>query len=293
MAAPAKKTVDYFPFNVKDGKTLFILESKYQCKGTGFFTNMMRFLCLQPDHHYRIADEADSIWFFSKTHCDEESGRDMLSLMAKTGKIDSDLWNNHRVIVCADLIESIKDAYRHRNTEIITMDEIRVSYVDNPVSNVINPQSKVNKTKVKEIYSVDFLSFWKNYPNKTGKKEAWKAWEKARDKPSLDNIIAALISQKCSEKWTKDGGQYIPNPATWLNRGSWDDQLPVGKNTGGNYGRTERNFRDRNGSALPPDVEREADAISAEYYARQAAKAAASGDASGVAVNDDAPHFQG
>lgn len=28
-----------------------------------------------------------------------------------------------------------------------------------------------------------------------------------------------------NEQWRKDNGQYIPNPATWLNQGRWDDVL--------------------------------------------------------------------
>ncbi len=57
MARPERHDVDYFPFYVKDGRTLFILESKYGCMGTGFFTNVMRFLCQTPDHHFCIQDK--------------------------------------------------------------------------------------------------------------------------------------------------------------------------------------------------------------------------------------------
>ena len=77
MARPERHDVDYFPFIVKDGRTLFILESKYDCKGTGFFTNLLRFLSQQPDHHYSIKDESDKMFFFSKMKCDEESGMDI------------------------------------------------------------------------------------------------------------------------------------------------------------------------------------------------------------------------
>ena len=60
-----KHTVDYFPFYVKDGRTLFILESKYGCKGTGFFTNVLRFLCLTPDHHICISRAGNADRLFS------------------------------------------------------------------------------------------------------------------------------------------------------------------------------------------------------------------------------------
>lgn len=69
-----------------------------------------------------------------------------------------------------------------------------------------------------------FEVFWKAYPKKVGKKEACKAWEKAKDKPALVDMIQAIDNAKKSEQWTKDNGQFIPNPSTWLNQGRWADE---------------------------------------------------------------------
>jgi hypothetical protein len=71
---------------------------------------------------------------------------------------------------------------------------------------------------------IGFDLFWAAYPNKTGKQAAVKAWERAKNKPDHQTIIAAVELQKTWPIWTKDGGQYIPNPATWLNQGRWEDQ---------------------------------------------------------------------
>jgi hypothetical protein len=44
-----------------------------------------------------------------------------------------------------------------------------------------------------------------------------------------DKIINAVREQSRSEQWRKDGGQYIPYPATWLNRADWDNEpLKIG-----------------------------------------------------------------
>jgi hypothetical protein len=167
MARPERRDVDYFPFYVKDGKTLFILESQYGCKGTGFFTNVMRFLCQTPDHHYQIKEDSDRMFFFSRCHCDEPLGEEMMKVLAKTGKIDKDLWFNHGVVVSEDLLMSITDAYRKRNSNIITMSEIRSNFINsnhNPLTTGINtlpselpdqngvdnPQSKVKESKGKK-----------------------------------------------------------------------------------------------------------------------------------------------
>ena len=172
MARPEKHDVDYFPFYIKDGRTLFILESKYGCKGTGFFTNVMRFLCATPDHHFQLKDASDRLYFFAKTKCDEESGIDMLNIMANTRKIHTQLWFSGAVIVSEAHLESIKDAYRKRTNPIITIDEIVEKYVSTGLIDVSgggiadngggnsdeqqttdekggnNPQSKVKERKV-------------------------------------------------------------------------------------------------------------------------------------------------
>jgi len=79
-------------------------------------------------------------------------------------------------------------------------------------------------TSPKVTVTGQFDVFWECYPKKVGKKEAKKAWEKAKDKPTIDAVIEAVEMQKQSQAWIKDNGQYIPNPATWINQGRWDDQ---------------------------------------------------------------------
>lgn len=70
-----------------------------------------------------------------------------------------------------------------------------------------------------------FEKFWKAYPSKIGKVDARKSFEKANpDDAQLAVILAAIEKQKLGDRWRKDGGQYIPNPATWLNHGRWDDE---------------------------------------------------------------------
>lgn len=73
-----------------------------------------------------------------------------------------------------------------------------------------------------------FDLFWAVYPNKKGKDDARKAWEKRHPHDALtDLIIAAVERQKHWPDWTKDSGRFIPHPATWLNRGSWEDESTV------------------------------------------------------------------
>ena len=71
----------------------------------------------------------------------------------------------------------------------------------------------------------DFDRFWEEYPRKQGKGAALKAYRKARKKITAEEMLSAVRRQKASWDWTKDGGQYVPQPATWLNQERWSDEL--------------------------------------------------------------------
>lgn len=80
-----------------------------------------------------------------------------------------------------------------------------------------------------------FERFWAAYPKKTAKAQALKAWNKLKpDEGLIDKILWSLERQKRSVQWTKDGGQYIPYPATWLNSKRWEDELTEVTDNGNN-----------------------------------------------------------
>ena len=85
--------------------------------------------------------------------------------------------------------------------------------------------SNKNKSNTPLVSLADFDAFWKAYPRKVAKQAALKAWNKATKKPTIEVILSALEIQKKSEQWTKDDGQFIPHPATWINAGRWDDEV--------------------------------------------------------------------
>lgn len=88
-------------------------------------------------------------------------------------------------------------------------------------------ESESEKRKAQETW---FERFWKAYPRKVNKVGARKAFDKIRpDEALLERIIAAIGKQIESEQWTKDGGQYIPHPQTWLNGHRWEDELAPAK----------------------------------------------------------------
>lgn len=68
-----------------------------------------------------------------------------------------------------------------------------------------------------------FERFWSAYPKKLGKVKAESSFKTALKQATLEKILSAIEAQKNSEQWKKEGGQFIPYPAKWLNQGQWDD----------------------------------------------------------------------
>lgn len=86
------------------------------------------------------------------------------------------------------------------------------------------PKAKQGVRASSGVIQQRFSQFWAAYPKKQGKGAAEKAWMKLKPSETLTNqMIQALeLAKKCSQ-WNRDGGQYIPNPATWLNQKRWED----------------------------------------------------------------------
>lgn len=96
------------------------------------------------------------------------------------------------------------------------------------VSKDIYAQKRTTQKDRKE-QEQNFSLFWKTYPKKVSKAAAEKAFSKLKpDDELLETMLAAIEQQKRSAEWQKDGGQFIPYPATWLNGRRWEDDAGGG-----------------------------------------------------------------
>lgn len=100
-------------------------------------------------------------------------------------------------------------------------DPIRSLSVSDPS---LDHSQGVDRARAKQAYSPDFERFWSLYPKKKSKGAAWKAWRKLR--PPIDAVLNALSWQRISAEWRKDGGEFIPHPASYLNATGWEDEPP-------------------------------------------------------------------
>ncbi len=89
-----------------------------------------------------------------------------------------------------------------------------------PDRSVIHKSKRSSKDKL-------FAQFWAAYPKRKDKIKAQKAFNKLNpDEALLAEILAALDWQKQSPDWLKNGGQFVPYAATYLNGRRWEDEPP-------------------------------------------------------------------
>ena len=70
-----------------------------------------------------------------------------------------------------------------------------------------------------------FDRFWIPYPRHVAKQDAVKAWTQLRPGVELVDVMLAALAWQCRQPgWIKDGGIYVPYPATWLRGRRWEDE---------------------------------------------------------------------
>ena len=69
-----------------------------------------------------------------------------------------------------------------------------------------------------------FPKFWDAYPKKKNKGDAEKAWKSIKpDSELISKILEAVEVAKQGDDWRKNGGQFVPYPASWLRAKGWED----------------------------------------------------------------------
>jgi hypothetical protein len=126
----------------------------------------------------------------------------------------------------------------------------------NPYPNPYPNQNPTRGGAKKPTDDPAFILFWDAYPKKVSKPDAVKAWEKL--KPDVDlvgSIMKGLQRWKESGEWQQNDGQFIPYPATWLNKRRWEDdirpasQTPAPVKTVAAQAYTQRNYSDEDAAA--------------------------------------------
>jgi hypothetical protein len=109
------------------------------------------------------------------------------------------------------------------------------SGVTNTESGVTNTQSGVtagvvqslNRTITEPLTETHerelFDEFWKEYPKKSDKRVALKAFKSAMRRAPFDQILAGVIAYRQATEAIEQ--RFVKNPATWLNADAWENEI--------------------------------------------------------------------
>lgn len=110
-----------------------------------------------------------------------------------------------------------------------------------------NPSEETIRRNRHSLRASGFEKFWGIYPRKKSKGDAEKAWKAiAPDEKLQGQINDGVERATISADWRKEGGKYIPYPATWLRAKGWEDELSLSTPL------TFRHSQHTNGHSLEP-----------------------------------------
>ena len=74
-----------------------------------------------------------------------------------------------------------------------------------------------------------FDEFWKEYPKKSDKRVALKAFKSALTRATFDQILAGVIAYRQATESIEQ--RFVKNPATWLNADAWENEIQPSPNS--------------------------------------------------------------
>lgn len=151
----------------------------------------------------------------------------MIESSANLRLINAERWTNDRVIFIPNLLKRVDDYTR----------KVRTNSGQSPEKHAQKKKKKKKETQNAPIvpvngdatsaYSEDFETyFWLPYPKKIGKGKAYEEWKRLNPaNGTREKIRESITGSVNSQDWIREGGRFIPNPATWLHQRRFDDSI--------------------------------------------------------------------
>lgn len=128
MARQERNDVDYFPHPVNHGKKMHYILNKYKNDGYTVWFRLLEELGKADYHYLDLSDEVQIMYLASTFLVTEETLTVIIKDLVKLGEFDKDLFNKEKILFNESFRQSIKDAYKKRNNEIITRPKL-ISYL--------------------------------------------------------------------------------------------------------------------------------------------------------------------
>ncbi len=116
------------------------------------------------------------------------------------------------------------------NVDVMNAEPLSRSSANESVGSCVceppEPQESPSKNRILSNVQLErFNQFWFEYPKKKAKLAAMRVWARLKpDEELFDEIMWGLRRARASMEWKREGGRFIPHPATFLNQGRWEDE---------------------------------------------------------------------
>ncbi len=159
MGRDHKKTVEFYPHFIGDGKKMFTIQTAYGNDGYATWNKLIELLAKTDNHFLDLSEESELMFVASYCHVSTELLLRIVNDICKLKEIDKELWEN-QIIWNQKFIESIQSAYAKRKNPCITRDQLVSMFIsskrlEKTFGIDLNEQKKVSKSKKesKDSYS--------------------------------------------------------------------------------------------------------------------------------------------
>lgn len=197
------------------------LRLKYGAQGYGIYWYCLELIARNVEKHnltFELEHDAELIADDFKLSSDLV--QHIMMFMVEIGLFE----NTNNVITCLKMATRT-DEYTQKLIQSAKKcpDTIPTLSEQCPTKSVLIEEKREEKKNTLNGFDV----FYKAYPRKRSPADAEKAWISI--KPDLNAILAALEWQTKMHEWTKDNGQFIPYPASYLRARMWENEKPTPK----------------------------------------------------------------
>jgi hypothetical protein len=234
MARPQKCGMDYFPHDTDalTDEKIEALRMLYGNDGYAFYFIMLERI-YRTEHFELDVSDAETIQILcKKLNVTEELFNKMLSTALKRGCFDADCYEKTKKLTStgikrrANVVIEKRIKSKNDYAERVSATETQQETPTETPQKVHKGEERKGDKKKKDIHE-RFDEFWLVYPRKVSKDKAVKSFGNHVKEDEIDIVIADVIKRSKSADWTKDNGQYIPHPTTYLNQRRWEEVIEI------------------------------------------------------------------
>lgn len=262
MVRPLKQGLDYFALDIEMDDKVKLIDAKFGVAGFGVLIKVWQII--YSNSYYIRWTEKELLLYKNRINADINLINDVINECLRWDIFNNEIFEKYLILTSSGIQKRYFEAAKRRS-DITLIQELSLIQVPQgfkpsiklvPVGIIVsnnskkdnsNTQSKVKRKERERIPPIipprddeikvntteeRFKQFWIAYPRKTGKGAAEKVFYKLKPSEELiTKILEAISYQKKSRDWTKENGQFIPHPSTWLNQKRWEDTLEPIQNT--------------------------------------------------------------